>query len=121
VIVLNLPTLKIGELEARLPVIQGGMGIGVSMSRLAAAVANAGGVGVISGAQPGFKEPDFWTNPLEANLRGIRNEIRKARELSPNGIIGINFLTATREYTDFVKEAVKEGIDLIISMKYWQP
>lgn len=112
---MNLPTLKIGDLEARLPVIQGGMGIGVSMSRLAAAVANAGGIGVISGAQPGFKEPDFWTNPLEANLRGIRNEIRKARELSPHGIIGINFLTATREYTDFVKEAVKEGIDLVIS------
>lgn len=114
-IYLNLPSLKIGDLEARLPIVQGGMGIGVSMSRLAAAVANAGGVGVISGAQPGFSEPDFWVNPLEANLRAIRNEIRKARELSPGGIIGINFLTASKEYTEFVKESVKEGIDLIIS------
>lgn len=112
---MNMPSLKLGELEAKLPIIQGGMGIGVSMSRLASAVANAGGIGVISGAQPGFGEPDFWTNPLEANLRAIRSEIRKARELSPNGIIGINFLTATKEYTEFVKEAVKEGVDLIIS------
>jgi NAD(P)H-dependent flavin oxidoreductase YrpB (nitropropane dioxygenase family) len=91
------------------------MGIGVSMSRLASAVANAGGIGVISGAQPGFSEPDFWTNPLEANLRAIRKEIRKARELSPNGIIGINFLVASKEYAEFVREAVKEGVDLIIS------
>ena len=56
---MKLPSLKIGDQIAKLPIIQGGMGVGVSLSKLAAAVANAGGIGIISGAQPGFKEDDF--------------------------------------------------------------
>ncbi|GKT37938.1 hypothetical protein ADUPG1_003876, partial [Aduncisulcus paluster] len=55
------PTLKIRDLNVKLPIIQGGMGIGVSMSKLAAAVANEGGIGIISGAQPGYKEDNFRT------------------------------------------------------------
>lgn len=106
--------LVIGELRARLPIIQGGMGIGVSLSGLAAAVANAGGIGVISGVQTGFREPDFVTNNLEANKRTIIREIQKARALT-DGIIGMNFLAAMRNYEELVKTAVGEGIDLIIS------
>ena len=94
---------------------QGGMGIGVSRSRLAAAVANEGGIGVISGVVLGFLEPDFETNPFEANIRALRKEIRAARELSPNGVIGVNFLVAVTDYDDLVKAAVEEGIDIIIS------
>lgn len=110
-----LPALHLGELTAPIPIIQGGMGIGVSRAALAAAVANEGGIGVLSGAQMGFLEPDFKQHPLQANLRALVAEIRKARSLSPKGILGINFLVAMNHYGEMVKAAVEEGIDLIIS------
>lgn len=112
---MKLPSLRIGDIEVPVPIIQGGMGVGVSMSRLAAAVANAGGIGIISGAQPGFMEPDFRTDNNAANIRGLEKEIRKARELSPNGIIGVNFLAAAYNYKELVMAAVREKVDLIIS------
>lgn len=112
---MNLPPLKIGDLIAKVPIIQGGMGIGVSLSKLASAVANEGGIGVISGVQIGFKEKDFKTNNDAANIKGLIKEIRKARELSPDGILGVNILSAVNNYKDMVKAAVKERIDLIIS------
>lgn len=112
---MNFPKLTIGDLKPSFPIIQGGMGIGISMHRLAGAVAAAGGIGVISGANPGFREPDFETNYLSANLVGLAKEIRKARELAPKGILGVNILTATSQYADLVKTAVAEKIDLIIS------
>lgn len=112
---MKLPPLKIGDLIARIPIIQGGMGIGVSLSRLASAVANEGGIGVISTAQIGFKEPDFFTNTLEANVRALRREIRSAKNLSPNGIIGLNLMVAMTHYRELAEAAVEEGIDLIIS------
>lgn len=110
-----LPTLKIGDLTATIPIIQGAMGVGVSRAVLAAAVANEGGVGMLSGAQMGFMEPDFREHPLQANLRAMIAEIRKARKLSPKGIIGINFLVAMNHYKEIAKAAIEEGIDLIIS------
>ncbi len=109
------PTLKIRDINVKLPIIQGGMGIGVSMSKLAAAVANEGGIGIISGAQPGYKEDNFRTDNNEANVQGLIKEIRKAKELAPNGFIGVNFLAASKNYTDLVMAAVKEKADLIIS------
>jgi len=112
---MNISELKIGNKIAKLPIIQGGMGIGVSLSKLASAVANAGGIGIISGAQPGYKEADFRTDNEAANLRGLEKEIKNARSLSPNGIIGVNFLASVTNYTDMVKLAVKEKVDLIIS------
>ncbi len=112
---MKLPSLKIGDKIAKLPIIQGGMGVGVSLSKLAAAVANAGGIGVISGAHPGFTEPDFKSNNVEANVRGLEKEIRKAKELSPDGIIGVNFLASGNCYTELVQAAVREKADLIIS------
>lgn len=112
---MNLPSLQIGNITAKIPIIQGGMGIGVSMSGLASAVANNFGIGIISAAQPGFKEDDFETNSKEANKRSLRNEIRKARILSPNGIIGVNIMVAMKNYKEMVETSVKEKIDLIIS------
>jgi nitronate monooxygenase len=111
---MKLPTLKIGNLIARIPIIQGGMGIGVSLSGLASAVANEGGIGVISAAQIGFREEDFEKDILSANLRAIKKEIIKAREKSPKGIIGMNIMVAANNYTELVMTAVKEKIDLII-------
>lgn len=112
---MNLPPLQIGDLIARVPIIQGAMGVGVSRSGLAAAVAKEGGIGVISGVQIGFKEPDFGTNNLEANIRALKKEIKKARELCPKGIIGVNFLVAMNNYEKLARTAVEEGIDIIIS------
>lgn len=107
--------LRIGDLCARIPVIQGGMGVGVSLSGLAGAVAAAGGVGIISTAQIGWREPDFARNPIECNLKAIGDEIKKAREKANGGIIGVNIMVATRRYEDYVKAAAAAGADLIIS------
>ncbi len=112
---LKLKPLTIDNLTARIPIIQGGMGIGVSMSSLASAVANAGGVGVISAAQVGFREPDFESDNDAANLRGLRKEIQKAKSISPNGILGVNIMTATNNYAEQVRVCVEEKVNLIIS------
>lgn len=112
---MNLPTLTIGSKQTSIPIIQGGMGVGVSLSNLASAVANEGGIGVISGVQIGFKEDDFDKNTNKANVRALKREIRKARELSPNGILGVNLMVAINNYNEMVLAAVEEGIDLIIS------
>ncbi len=111
---MKLKELKIGNLTAAIPIIQGGMGIGISLSNLAAAVANEGGIGTISGVQIGFREPDFAANPVEANLRAIGKEIKKAREKT-KGIIAMNLMAAMNNYELYVKKAVEEKIDLIIS------
>lgn len=107
--------LRIGELTAKLPIIQGGMGVGVSLSSLAGAVAAEGGIGVISAAQIGFYRPDFERNPLEANLKAVKEQITLAREKARGGIIGINIMVATKNYREYVKAAVQAGVDLIIS------
>ena len=112
---MNLPTFKIGNKEVLIPIIQGGMGVGVSLGRLAAAVANEGGIGVISGSQIGFREIDFKTNNDNANIKGLISEIRLAKKLSPNGIIGVNFLVAVNNYKEMVLAAVKEKVDVIIA------
>ena len=112
---IGLKPLKIGNLVAKRPVIQGGMGVGVSLSSLAGAVAKAGGIGIISTAQIGFKDQDFGKNPMAANLRAIHSELKKAREKAPQGILGFNIMVATKEYASYVKEAVKAGADVIIS------
>ncbi|CVI71784.1 Nitronate monooxygenase [Clostridiales bacterium CHKCI001] len=107
--------LKIGDLESRYPLIQGGMGVGISLSGLAGAVAAAGGIGIISTAQIGYREEDYDSNPLQANLRAIGKEIRKAREIANGGIVGVNIMVATQHYEEYVKEACRQGADIIIS------
>ena len=110
-----IKNLVIGDLVASVPIIQGGMGVGVSRSNLAGSVAKAGGVGIISGAQIGYDEPDFETNNLNANLRSLRKYISKAREISNGGIIGVNLMVAMNNYEEYVKECVNSNVDLIIS------
>lgn len=107
--------LKIGELTAKIPLIQGGMGVGISLGGLAGAVAKEGGVGIISSAQIGFREADFQENPLKANLRAMRKELQKARSIAPEGIIGFNIMVAANHYKEQVLEALRSGADLIIS------
>ena len=112
---MKLPSLKIGDLTAKLPIIQGGMGVGVSLSKLAGSVAKEGGIGIISTAQIGFDEPDFETNTKEANLRSLEKHIKEAKKISNNGIIGINIMCVTNHYKETIKKAIDSGIDLIIS------
>ena len=107
--------LQIGKLTAEKPLLQGGMGIGISLGNLAGAVAANGGVGIISAAQIGFREPDFDRNTEEANARAIHREYQKARKIAPEGVIGFNIMVAMQHYERYVKEAIQAGADLIVS------
>lgn len=133
-----LRPLEIGGYVIPIPVVQGGMGVGVSLSGLAGAVAGCGGIGVISTAQIGYRDKNFDTDPIGCNLRAIKEEIDKARELMGAysghwnqkragngagenetdygvGLIGVNIMVATQRYEEYVKAAVAAGADLIIS------
>lgn len=112
---MKLKPLCIGNLIAPVPIIQGGMGVGISLSNLAGAVAREGGIGVISAAHPGYLEPDFAKNPFQANLRALEMHIKKAKEISGGGIIGVNIMRATSHFEDYVKLSMQAGADLIIS------
>ena len=113
---MKMKPLKIGNLIAEIPVVQGGMGVGISLSGLAGAVASCKGVGIISTAQIGYREPDWDANPVEANLRAIGTEIARAKEIAGGkGMIGANIMVATRDYEKYVEAAIRAGADLIIS------
>lgn len=110
----NMNSLKIGNLTARLPIIQGGMGVGISLNGLASAVANEGGVGVISCAGLGLIYRHAAKDYMEACIIGMREEIRKAKEKS-NGIIGVNIMMALTNFSDMVKTAIAEKVDVIFA------
>lgn len=106
--------LKLGRHVARIPIIQGGMGVGISLAGLAAAVANEGGVGVIATAGIGMAESDFFSNYLAANVRALRKEIHKAREAT-RGVLGVNIMVALSNFGEMVQTAVAEATDVIFS------
>lgn len=108
------PSLTIGNLTAKTPIIQGGMGVGISLHRLASAVAAEGGIGVIAGAMIGMREPDVAKNPVEANSRALAAEIRKARALT-DGIIGVNIMVALTDFASLVRTSISERADIIFS------
>lgn len=112
---MNMKPLNIGELKARIPIIQGGMGIGVSRWRLAGSVAKEGGIGVISTAQIGYDEPEFKNEPIPTNLKAIKKHIDLARSIAEGGIIGLNIMVATKQYESYIKAACEAGADVIIS------
>jgi NAD(P)H-dependent flavin oxidoreductase YrpB (nitropropane dioxygenase family) len=107
----KMQKLKIGEIEVKIPIIQGGMSIGISLSGLASAVANEGGIGVIGTACIGMLESDYTTNFKEANKRALRKEIQKAREMT-DGIIGANIMVALSDFDELTLVALEEGADL---------
>lgn len=101
-IYLNFPQLKIGHMMPKVPILQGGMGVGISLSKLASAVANAGGIGIISGTGISIHE--------------MRMHIRKAKEKIRNtGYIGVNVLFAMNDFAEKMKAAIEEKVDFIIS------
>lgn len=109
-----MKSLTIGGLTARFPIIQGGMGVGISLSGLAAAVANEGGVGVISAAGLGLLYKTLSSNYTEAGNLGLAEEIRKAREKA-KGIIGVNVMVALSDFAELVKTSIAEKVDIIFS------
>jgi len=104
----------IGTKEIKLPIIQGGMGVGVSLSGLASAVANEGGVGVISAAGLGLVYKNLQGNYLQKSISGLKEEIRKAREKT-SGIIGVNVMVALSNFADMVRTSIEEKVDIIFS------
>lgn len=98
------------------PILQGGMGVGVSLGGLAGAVAACGGMGCISTADVGFREPDFATDPASANRRALAQEIQKAKALARGaGLVAVNAMVATRDYAEAVRTAVEAGVDAVVS------
>jgi nitronate monooxygenase len=114
VMLMNIPNLKIGHLNSRVPIVQGGMGVGISLSGLASAVANEGGIGVIAAAMIGIHEPDITTNSPQANTRALKREIRIAREKTA-GILGVNIMVALTDFDALVRASIEEGADIIFS------
>lgn len=97
------------------PIVQGGMGIGVSLEKLAGAVAAAGGMGTLSAAFCGFREPDFRENSREANLRALKRQIGKAKEIARGaGLVAVNVMTAAAQYADSVRTALQAGADAVV-------
>lgn len=107
-----MQSLNIGDLSVKLPIVQGGMGVAVSLSGLASAVANAGGIGVISAAAIGMTDPGYKKRFHEANKRALQNEIRKARSLT-KGVLGVNIMMALTDHEELIRVAVEEKIDVI--------
>lgn len=109
-----MKSFTIGDLKIKIPVIQGGMGIGISLSGLAAAVANEGGVGVISAVGIGMLEKNYARDFINANIRALKREINVAREKT-SGVIGVNIMVALTNFSDLVKTAIAEKADIIFS------
>ncbi len=104
--------LNIDGLIAKLPIVQGGMGIGVSLSGLASAVANQGGIGVISAVAIGMTDPDYKNNLRESNLIALRREIQRAKSMT-NGIIGVNIMMAVSDFDQLLTVSLEEQIDIV--------
>lgn len=96
-----MPSLSIGHVTARLPIVQGGMAVRISLAPLAGAVSKAGGIGVIAGS-------GLTTEELAA-------EIREARRIAPDGVLGVNIMVAVRAFKELVQTALREGVDLVIA------
>jgi nitronate monooxygenase len=111
---MELPTLHIGDLIAKLPIVQGGMGVGVSLSGLASAVAREGGIGVIATIMIGMNDFKQFAAPEDADIHALRQEIRKARAAT-DGVLGVNIMVAASNYANLVRTAIEEKIDIIFA------
>ncbi len=107
--------ITIGTKTLAVPILQGGMGIGVSLERLAGSVAACGGMGTLSAAFCGFREPDFDTDPRSANLRALARQVERAKEIAKGaGLIAANVMVAAAQYADSVRTALRSGVDAVV-------
>jgi nitronate monooxygenase len=88
------------------------MGVGISLSGLAAAVADAGGVGVIAANAIGLMEPDYYADGRAANIRALRRELQTARQKT-HGVLGVNIMVAVNDFHELLDVAIEEGVDLV--------
>jgi len=109
-----MKALSIGDLKIRVPIIQGGMGIGISLSKLASAVANMGGVGIISTVGIGATGIPNKLGWKKGNIEGVKREIRKARKMT-SGVLGVNIMSVLTDFSEMVRTSMDEGIDIIFS------
>ncbi|MBN2830310.1 MAG: nitronate monooxygenase [Candidatus Cloacimonetes bacterium] len=107
-----MPELKIGDLIAKIPIIQGGMGVGISLAGLASAVANEGAIGVISSVGIGMVKKRKTADDKNANLEGLREEIQLTRSKT-KGIIGLNVMVALTDFLELVQIGFEEQVDII--------
>ena len=110
----TFPKLVIGDLEVKLPIIQGGMGVGISGVSLASAVANEGGIGVLSAAGLGFDTLGYSRNPVGISTEALRHDIRECRTRS-NGAIGVNIMVATSNFSEMAQTAIEEEVEIIFA------
>jgi nitronate monooxygenase len=116
-----LPSLTIGKHTSKYPIIQGGMGIRISASKLASAVGNAGGIGVVSTVALGLDSPYYKKEGatskdyFRSNILALRDELRMTREISPHGIFGVNCMVAITDYEDMVRTSAEYGAQIIFS------
>ena len=110
----KLEPLIIGDLEVRIPIVQGAMGVKVSTASLASAVANYGGAGTIASVGLGCGTEENETNFIKASREGLEKEIRQAKELT-QGIVGVNIMVALSNYEDLARTAAREKADFIVS------
>jgi len=108
----KMPKLRIGDAVARLPIVQGGMGVGISLSGLASAVANEGGIGVIAANSIGMLDPEYYAKHKDANAIILRKEIRKAQAKTA-GLLGVNIMVAVDDYPDLLRVALEEKVDMV--------
>lgn len=109
-----MKSFYIGDLKIPVPIIQGGMGVGISLSGLASAVANMGGIGIISTVAIGLTGKKTNLNYRLNNIEVLRDEIRKAKEMSV-GVLGVNIMSVLTNFSDMVRTSIDEGIDIIFA------
>ncbi len=112
---MKLPSLTINDKVVKFPIIQGGMGIRISLNKLASAAMNSGIIATISAAQPGFLNKNFREDPVAANIDALKYEIEKARENSKGGILGVNLMHAATHYAEYATFLANQDIDFIVS------
>ncbi len=109
---MKIPKLQIGSITADIPIIQGGMGVRVSLSSLASAVAEEGGIGTISSI--GLGDIEASKHEYERISReALENEIRKAKSMT-DGHIAVNFMGVLSNVDDLIMTAAREGIKIIV-------
>ena len=108
----KMPKLRIGNSVSTLPIIQGGMGVGISLSGLASAVANEGGIGVIAANAIGMLDIDEYAAHKDANARALKKEIRKAKEKT-SGILGVNIMVAVQDFQALLRVTIEEKVHMV--------
>lgn len=109
-------SVSLGNRRLEIPLIQGGMGVGISLSKLAGAVMKEGAMGVISAAHPGYRKANFYQDSVACNCEAIKEEVAKAKQIANgNGLCGVNVMVASKDYEAYVKACVEAKADAIIS------